>query len=91
MLITFPSPFTPVLANCVGFFSLLLNFFNWIPSIIQNPAGNEVHEAEQTTWRKLCISAHKEGLLPPYVRGIMTPIDIGQNNSHTFSLMYDTT
>lgn len=63
MLISLPPPITCVLDSL--WFPLLLNSSSKIPSIIQDAPGNDVHKAEQNTWSKVCISAHKMGLLPP--------------------------
>lgn len=89
MLTSLPSSFTHVLAS--PFFPLLLNFSNWIPSVIQDPPDNEMRKAEQNALSKVFISAHTVGLLPPYIRGIMPPIEAGQNRTPIFSRLYDTT
>lgn len=63
MLTSLPPPFTPVLGSL--WFPLLLNFSSRIPPKILDAPDNDVHKAEQSTLSKVCISAHKMGLLPP--------------------------
>lgn len=43
------------------------------PPMIQGAPGSDMHKDEQTTLSKVCISAHKMGLLPPYTRDITHP------------------
>lgn len=71
MLTSLPPPFTHVLGSL--WFPLLLNFSSRIPPMIQDAPGNDVNKAEWTTLSKICINAHKMGLLSPYTRDTTHP------------------
>lgn len=88
MLTPLPPPFTGVLGSL--WFPSLFNFSSRIHPKIQDARGNDVHKAEQTTLSKVCISAHKIGLLLPYTPPTL-PRLADQNHNHAFTVMYDTT